>query len=461
MSSTPKRTHGSVKCFIVFSTCALAFMSHRSAASGTENEGYAAHKREQLSALHAEFTREYKAYEHDDAVIQTREKLELIDEAANFLLKSLQTTESTTYENILNGSIDVVKDEATEKPEETSGNALELYMEFADRLSAGLPSGSVGQKRLSFLRKYCNAALDCAVEYVRRRTEIAAAADENARREVLELSVVLPFLKVPDEKWSSKNIEALPKWANRPEDRKLWEEFALSVRRPLTALQFAQYGESKPWNADKALRYYVVRARLLTERSSQYSAGIQCFRASIDVAESNGRDDSAMSIRQELAKTFHQIGHPRLAAATVKEAMDLHPESSSWGKAAMLRLRYLYEAGEHVTIINEGPNYQTDVRCAKYHPQVIYVLWVTHRRANKPEAAEKLQRTFLEKFPEHTLAADMYFASAMKALAAGDYDEALRLLEVIEYRYPSSRIVKKARQIQSRLTKRTSGKTGN
>ena len=49
--------------------------------------------------------------------------------------------------------------------------------------------------------------------------------------------------------------------------------------------------------------------------------------------------------------------------------------------------------------------------------------------------------------------ADIYFASAMTALAASDYDQALRMIEIIEYRYPQSRIINKVKQIKQRLEK--------
>ena len=45
----------------------------------------------------------------------------------------------------------------------------------------------------------------------------------------------------------------------------------------------------------------------------------------------------------------------------------------------------------------------------------------------------------------------MYFSSAMTALASSDYAEAARLLEIVQYRYPESRLQTKVRKIQKRL----------
>ena len=52
----------------------------------------------------------------------------------------------------------------------------------------------------------------------------------------------------------------------------------------------------------------------------------------------------------------------------------------------------------------------------------------------------------------------MYFASAMTAMASGDYEEADRLLEIVEYNYPSSRILQRVKGIRNRLEKAAEGK---
>ena len=61
------------------------------------------------------------------------------------------------------------------------------------------------------------------------------------------------------------------------------------------------------------------------------------------------------------------------------------------------------------------------------------------------------QANTLERFAP--LAADMYFSSAMTALASSDYSEAARLLEIVQYRYPESRLQGRVSQIQLRLQK--------
>ena len=74
------------------------------------------------------------------------------------------------------------------------------------------------------------------------------------------------------------------------------------------------------------------------------------------------------------------------------------------------------------------------------------------------EFAQALKQQFLERYSKNPLGVDMYFASAMTAMASGDYEEADRLLEIVEYNYPSSRILQRVKGIRNRLEKAAEGK---
>jgi tetratricopeptide (TPR) repeat protein len=188
---------------------------------------------------------------------------------------------------------------------------------------------------------------------------------------------------------------------------------------------------------------------MITDR--EYHAGIHCLKVGIELAEQEKREEQAIDLHLQLADVLNNAGHAPLAAEEIKQTLDKYVKSSEYGKVATLRLKYLYEAGQFDKILEEAPTYQADERCKPYLPQIIYISWVAHRRENKLAEADKLQKDFLEKFPEHPLAADLYFAAAMTALAKSDYEEASRLLEIIQYRYPKSKIIDKAKQIQERL----------
>ena len=78
---------------------------------------------------------------------------------------------------------------------------------------------------------------------------------------------------------------------------------------------------------------------------------------------------------------------------------------------------------------------------------------------SKLAGAGKIEKQFLNRFPKHPLGADMHFASAMTALAGGNYAEALRRLEIVEYRYPKSRLIGKVKKMRQRLEKTAQGGT--
>ena len=114
-------------------------------------------------------------------------------------------------------------------------------------------------------------------------------------------------------------------------------------------------------------------------------------------------------------------------------------------------MKYLSKAGRFATVIQDAPKYHMDQRCKAQLPQILHIAWVAHRRESQPVPARRLQQSFLERFSDHPLAAEMYFASAMEALEGSDYDGALRLLKVVERRYPESRLIRKVKRIGRRL----------
>jgi hypothetical protein len=261
---------------------------------------------------------------------------------------------------------------------------------------------------------------------------------------------------VPDEQWSAHDIESLPDWMRSPENLRVIEDFALRVRRPFTAYQTALYGHSQDKNnqeAAPAYSDYCLKAAGRMEGIREYHAGMCCLRVGIKQAESEGNSRAAVALRFKLADVLETTGHTPLSAEEMKSVLGKYPKSDDWGKAALLRLKYLYSAGILAQVVREAPRYQADERCARYLPQIIYVSWVTNRREAHAEEADKLQKLFLKEFPDHPLAADMHFASAMAALAAGDYKEAQRLLDIIGKQFRRSAVFKQAMEIRDRLAK--------
>ncbi len=446
---------GKMQCILSSSVCVIAFLVCGELASAAGTEEFLAHKRSALEPMQAEYERICASLEYDVKMKQFRDRVARIDEVAALLIGRLESTTAGVFGGILGDIVDAPGGRSGMGRAAATSSARQIYTRFADRFSAELPVPSVTNKDMELLRRYYNTSIKAVEQYIVKHGEVSKAIEENAGRDVLELFIVMTLLHVPDRELSSVHVDWMPKWMKKPRPVAMFEEFSLHLGRPLTAAAFAQYGK-QPWETDKLCDYVEAKGRICMA-AHQYAAAIECLVAGIEVAGKAGAEERAMRISLSLAGLHEKMAYPQLAAAALKPALELYPRSPDWGKAAMLRLKYLYEAGQYDQIVEDAHNYQANRRSGGYLPQILYISWVTHRRKENPEAAEKLQQTFLEKFSKHPLAADMYFASAISALAKGDYAEALRLLEIIEYRYPKSRIMPKAKRLQKRLRKTLSG----
>ena len=126
--------------------------------------------------------------------------------------------------------------------------------------------------------------------------------------------------------------------------------------------------------------------------------------------------------------------------------------SPEWGKTVVARLTCLYKAEAFEDVVKEVEKNLSDPRCKDYLPQLTYVDWVASRRLNKRGRAVELQKSFLERFPSHPLAAEMRFALAVAALMAGEYKQATEELDIIEHQFPSSSLIPKVKELKLKLT---------
>ncbi len=420
------------------------------AAAGVDE--FLAYKRGILAPLGVKFKRICKAQIHDSAMRRFQERLALIDEVAKLLIDRVEHTNLTVLGGVLDDIIEASKGGFDSRSKTSTPEACDIYAQFINRFSAELPTPDIAEKDLTLLREYYNAAIAATEKYLMEHGKAAKAIADSAEREVVELYVVMSFLHIPDRQWSSHEIDSFPSWMRKSKQQSILEEFSLSVGRPFTAAEFAQYGKGESWDPKQELHYFGAKARQFTS-TGKYKLAILCYKAAIEAAVKEGHEEDAMRVHISLARLYERMGYPKLVASTLKEALHEYPKSSEWGKAAMLRLKYLYEAEEFQEILKEAQGYQIDSRCKTYLPQILYIAWITYRRENKREMEAKVQEFFLKKFPTHPLAADIYFASAMLSLAGGDYAEAMRLLEVVEYRFPHSRIIDKVKMIQEKLRK--------
>ena len=124
------------------------------------------------------------------------------------------------------------------------------------------------------------------------------------------------------------------------------------------------------------------------------------------------------------------------------------------GQVEVRRLSQLYQAEVYDRVLTESGKSRDDSRFRNYRPQILYLQWVTNRRIENAAEAEVINAEFLQKYPEHGLAADMQFADAMTLLAQSDYSKAAEKLAMIESKWPDAKVAVKAREIRGKVESR-------
>ncbi len=417
-------------------------------------------KQDALGPLASRYDQIIAVHKDDGALETFLRRVNLIDTIANLLVKSFESTRSDSLDSLLGDIVDISDAHRTSSPIRAM-RAAEILSEYTSHFTKTISFSLLTKEEIAFLRNYYDTLAKMAGEFIAQRGKMVSAINKQSGVDILELCMVMPFLHLSDQQWTAENIKALPKWMKTGDNIAALEEFALRVRRPFTAYQFSLFNRnSGTSDKDQEFAYseYLLAAVESRIKHRDYHVAIHCIRIGIEQAEQAKKQETAVKLHFRLSDLLTNIGHPDLAAKKMLKLMKSYPKCLDWGKAAMLRIKYLYEAADFKTIASEADKYKSDSRCNDYLAQILYISWVTHRRLNDPETAQKLKQQFLKRYSKHPLGADMYFASAMTAMASGDYEEADRLLEIVEYQYPKSRIQQKVKKIRERLEKTSGGK---
>lgn len=409
--------------------------------------GYEAHKAKAL-AKHA---RAISQLGSGAALKPFTERVRLVDDVAILLARRMTSTKTEVLNEVLQDIFESEGSVIADDAPKILVTPVDIYGEYVDFFQEGVQAPDIAPEGLTLLKQYYTDVIQAAGKFVFQRGKVAVAVNPKVADEVVQLCAVLPLMEISESQWSKRNVMSLPEHMRSPESLKALEELAVQIRRPMTARQFAEVSSGEAWGAARIQKYFVSSAADRRKRH-QYLPATSYLKVAIEQAEGN-KDlrASAGEMFIQLAELYEEMAHPNLAARTLAEMMEKHPTHKDWGKAAMLRLKYLYGGGALDELAADGTKYAADKRAEGFAMQIRYMLWVTHRRLGQGELASKIQEKFVKNYPQSTLCADMYFASAMTALAEGNYTEAGRLLEVIEYRYPKAPIAAKVKQIQERL----------
>lgn len=387
-------------------------------------------------------------------------RLAIIDRLARQMVASFEATRATALAGLIDDLLEADPAPPEPAPPTPVPSALQIFQEHQGTFEEALPRPALDDEALAALRGYYDASVNAAARYIAERGRAVAAASERSRIEVAELCVVVPLLHHTDEQWSAAQVRRLPSWLHQPAHLRTLEHFALRVHRPLTAWHLAR-GAAAGGPTD-CVAYLMGAADRMVEANEAHAA-LGCLRAAVVAADAVSQPGAGRQARRRLADLYSRAGHPRLAAAEMQTLLDEVDRSAAAppdpapagadarGRIALLRLEYLFAAGDFEAVRAEAPIHLADPRCAAYVPQLLFISWATHRRLGEQAQADAVRRRFLDRFPGHDLAVDFYYARARNALRERRYDEADRLLEIVEHRFPGSRHETRVRDMRSVL----------
>ena len=336
-------------------------------------------------------------------------------------------------------------------------SAVDLLKKYSKQFTESLDADAFAEDEQAVLLNEYSLQIRKVSDQVAQRAQSVAAANPDQAMRVMALSLVLPLLHVPDEYWQAKDLEGLPGWVQESINLIQLEDFALRAHRPMTAYVFA----SKSVNGTTAdfqkrdIKTYLEGTGDRLLREERYDDAIECFEVAKAAAlKRNDHEYVSETIFRE-AQILDDIGRHEDAVAMIQSLLTPETQGNTFGKAAMLHLKYLYSDKNYGQVLDASIKYQEDERTQNYLPQILYITWVAARLGNTETLAEVTRKQFVKTFPDHILAADMYFSQAMNSLARSDYQDCQRIIEYIIYKYPNSRLIKRVKEIKERITKST------
>jgi tetratricopeptide (TPR) repeat protein len=425
-------------------------------------EEYAAFENARLAPLQAAHAKVLETYRTDPAVVAYGQRLDLLGDAISQIVREFTRAKFASLDVLVDDDPLSPPKPSPRKMPTTFGAAGDFVMDGAaifDRYQADfaqpLPPGSLDAKDLKVLRDYYAARVAAANEFIAQRARPLASL-KSGQAGIVEVCLVMGLLHVSDDAWAAADTASLATWLHNPDHLARLESFALRCRRPLTAWNLACERASLGKQSAPERSEYLRSTGEAAASRREYHAAIQCYRTGIQQATSANQTQQAMALRLTLAELLSKLGHAQLASQEVRSGLDACGDYADYGKATVLWLKYLYEGGQFEPILAVCNPSLKDKRCDRYQPQIVYIAWVSARRLNHTDRAKKLQDQFVAAWPQHALCADMYFAAAMSRLAEGKYDEAGKLLEIVETRFPKSPLAPKVRDIRARLDKTAS-----
>ena len=290
------------------------------------------------------------------------------------------------------------------------------------------------------------------------QTDVAAAVskvlptvtEQDTRRLLAELSLVLPFLASADDRWDGKATAALLRAPLRPEHLPVAENFALHCGRPLTAWEFARAPERSTGGPEAQLTYLQsAAARMNAARDPQ--AAVSCCRAGIRIASAAGYQPALRTLTMQLADALAGTGNPLDAARQIEGLLAGSAQVKDRSALVSRRFDLLYKGGAYAEALHAAETERNLSGADNAAPEVLHMLWACHRRLGHGADAEAAAAELLRRFPRHSLAAGILFGQAMDALKALDCAAADSLLAQVQKEFPGSTYATQATEFRKNL----------
>ncbi len=343
-------------------------------------------------------------------------------------------------------------------------SAIALLKEFQGQLTLTATDDDVPARNAKVLADYYNAeeaGLAAFIfNYAHDRVLAITLGDEAF--EINQLCLVLPFLNVPDNAWSKRDVDDFPLWCRSSAGLTMLEKASIHLERPLAGYWFsaeANLGVSPSGDelARRQMAYLNRIAKSVYEEKvpaeQDLSAAIACFAAGAKIAHFQGLVQNEHDFRLALAQGLVEHKDFSLADEQAQLVISGSPEDHAYGTAQMLHLRSLYGMQQYVVVISGVDQCKDDKRCQSCLPQILFMGCMAGRQSGMSEIEQqKRERQFLGKYPDHPLAGYIYLAQSLDFVAEAKYDEANNLFKLIESKYPQADFIPRVRAIEKKLT---------
>ena len=432
-------------CFVGTSVVGL---HHAFAANNPDAPSATAIRLAGCTQYQTDFDRTVLDHPNDPLVQATEQRLAAVDRAADAVLRDLRLHGAAFVENSLatvDGSLSAGDDSSR------LIGAAKIVERFKADVASLSASTALNFSDSAILEKYLAVGSQTLADAIEQRGRSCMSVVGVDPHEVLQLSFILPMLACNTDRPLCAPAPVLPKWMASPKNLQALQSFAVESAMPKVA--FALSRAASPTTPPDASTAYLLFLKLEAnqmQRTADYDAALTCLREAIALEKIRGQKAPEIQLAFSVGEVLEAAAEVQPAADAMARLRTICTKPDDYSLASLLRLKYLHEAGQSDLLLSEAAVDLTDPKCEGHLPQIMFIAWMTARQ-HQVKTVELWKKRLIDRFPDHPLAADIYFVTATDALAAGDYGQTSRLLQFIEYRFPRFKLMDQVKALEQRL----------